>query len=537
MVVHSRIPVRRTPCWVPPGVAVQIGDITVTGGLFYTGTTVQAAHTGLEHEPSFVNSDLPVGGGIPYAPAPRGGYSDLAPLLRFEYLRWLAAGRPEAKRWIIDLFVCGIERRWMEERSAITHAELGHILQELEKLAHYPAGPAAAALRGLILAECRATSRVNRPLASFVPTFPNHDRGLTLAVVEDCGDLPMALPSDWAIAALLCRVEPLRDLGDFARFTEARQLFAIRYRDRFGDGVTPLATAPDRHVYIPQSARREPCFYRGASSTRASLDDSWEELDKIATSVLKELAMYRHQCRNIAGLNERIGRAGGLLPPDLARLHAKVLLHRLTPRWHETHQSVTICSRELASQWPTCGVGLTPFTASNLAAALHVHGFRLEPDPACFAWAAAPDFFSICRCGQSADDRLIKFAIHQTVQRSRGRLHEAQLLVKDMLRSAPDLTHAGCVIEMLSRFTMPGRTLLRYKATLNPDELAAAELLIRHRTDNHTPSSRLETDAQTVHPPSTSYSPDVLRAIHDDEVDALLRRFQRDTMRRRDRAL
>lgn len=537
MVDRSLTTASTIPCWIPAGTATVIGNLTITAGLFYCGTASDASRHNLTREPSFIRTDLPIVGGIPFAPRAGAGFAELAPSSRLEYVRWLAEGRPTAAQWLIDLFVCGIERRWMEEEGAIRDEELTHILEELRRLATYAGGASAASLRGLILAECRASGRLDSPLAESDPTFPNCDRGLTLAVLRECSEETVPLPPEWAVASLLHRMEPPRELEDLKRLIEARQLFAIRYRQAFGDGVTPRPTISDRHMYIRRSAREtiQYDFYPAAESARLALDHCWQDLENIARKVLKEMGMYRQRVSAVVDLGERINRAGGLLPPELGRVHVDAVLARLQDRLRFEEVPLIIASTELASAWPTGGLGLMHFTVSNLAALLDIRGFRLEPHPASLPWSAPPTFFSVCRCNYSEDERWKELVLLQTVQQSRGRTQVTQQLADDLARPNVRSHHSDCLVQLLNRLPAHERVALKSTAASDPTlALAASHFLDSRSRSNDVLPPRSEAAGTNTAPPVTGTSTTNLAfEVHDDEVEAMLRRFQRDTMRRR----
>lgn len=97
--------------WQEPGSTVNIGGITVSGGLFYLGDTLKGAQGNTD--PSLINPALPVHTSIENPELPEWpSYHDITAEQRAHYLNWLANGRDDKNIFdgYIWLYICGIER-------------------------------------------------------------------------------------------------------------------------------------------------------------------------------------------------------------------------------------------------------------------------------------------------------------------------------------------------------------------------------------------------------------------------------------------
>ncbi|GFZ71441.1 hypothetical protein PSE10C_21830 [Pseudomonas amygdali pv. eriobotryae] len=125
--------------WLRPGEPFNVADITLPGGMIYTGT--QNPEFRLS-EPSFIDAALPVAGSDA-PPAARSAYywstyKDLEPAARRGYLQWLAGGRcdPEASSGYLFMFFHGLERRLLIDSLSDPDArkEIPALREEIERL-------------------------------------------------------------------------------------------------------------------------------------------------------------------------------------------------------------------------------------------------------------------------------------------------------------------------------------------------------------------------------------------------------------------
>lgn len=133
-------PPKSTPArWVPPAETVQLGDLTIPGGLFYYGEHLLDEFG--QPDPCLVNPSLAVARhgncvdrDMGYWPR----YDEISPFARRSYLEWLAGGRshPDADIGYVFLFFYGLERKVLldlDEGSAVSRDRLA-IAYELQRL-------------------------------------------------------------------------------------------------------------------------------------------------------------------------------------------------------------------------------------------------------------------------------------------------------------------------------------------------------------------------------------------------------------------
>ncbi len=235
--------------WVPPGQALNVAGYRIPGGLFYTGQGLMSSRGGTE--PALIDESLRIdrsrpdwdGSSLSYWPS----YATISPGARAAYLAWLSDGRryPQAPIGYVFLFFYGLERRVLSDM-----AHDGTVRPEL---------PAIRAEVHRLLDIYRTNRSFQSYARDFVTALDLLGDGRGQASVP--ADPPPAVGDRWAVPIAL-----RLGLGWFARTGEpvpagwARswawfhptvysrtpqercpaefdQLFAIRYAERFGDGM------------------------------------------------------------------------------------------------------------------------------------------------------------------------------------------------------------------------------------------------------------------------------------------------------------
>jgi len=256
--------------WIRANEQVEFQGIAIRGGLFYVGSSTGSSG-GRQHpaglagiEPSLVDPVLPISFPQGDSPAPDlpfwPSYVTLAPHERGVYLRWLAGGRREPAIPIgyPFLFLYGIERRLLHDRDRLDDNDLAAIRREFAALAtRY--GPASESFRAaceemtgladlLEVEHALAAWQHDDPgalhdAASFLPPPPPllpDKRAIPIPLRIGLGVLALAhrpIPAAWALAwawyepATTIRTAAIRLPDEFAA------LFAIRYRERYGEGL------------------------------------------------------------------------------------------------------------------------------------------------------------------------------------------------------------------------------------------------------------------------------------------------------------
>ena len=316
--------------WIEPGERVKVSKFNIQGGLFYFGGQLNgmAGFYG-EDDASLVNPALGIdslspdyaGDQMDYWPL----YSQISPQSRAAYIEWLASDRNDPETYIgyVFLYFYGIERRLLvdDPRGEVSDDERKALIQELKRL--------------------KSVYGDNRSFNSYVTALlshtwilnnrtldekPNHcllvaKRGFTsafkflLAQTVQRGD-----PIDADLALAWVKSHPEFTLRTPARRCQAEfdELFKLRYRSKFGDGleITPNKTRLQLD-YQPASAS-----LRGYQSLKLDLPDvsrlrgPVSKLFTLAESCTGELDQFSRYVGRPENSHDSLS-AISLLPNDL----------------------------------------------------------------------------------------------------------------------------------------------------------------------------------------------------------------------------
>jgi polyhydroxyalkanoate synthesis regulator phasin len=230
--------------WVLPGEVVEIGKYKITAGFFYFGTLFLNQH-GLS-EPSLINADMPFPNKFKNSPhnskAPDFlDYARLNPLQRREYLAWLSGGRsdPNANEWVVLLFICGLERRFIEdaERGIVSTEEKSEIRNEALRLLniygrrHNDAGQSIANF--FKFTEFKLS---DRKLYSFpAPAFPYGSSNEIYAIVtlNQIAKDDLVLDADIAFLWLTCSNALTKIIPLSLDYEDFKFLYKIRFDEKY----------------------------------------------------------------------------------------------------------------------------------------------------------------------------------------------------------------------------------------------------------------------------------------------------------------
>jgi len=377
--------------WVPPGVPVQVGSLTLPGGMLYVGKDLRSAN-GQGVEPALINPRLPVdhrrpdwqGSTVGYWPS----YHGITAGARAAYLMWLAGGRQEHApiSWVF-LFFYGLERRVLvdaqkpgpaREELPIISAEVARLLDLYGQNNSFRSY--ATSFLGLLDLHAAATdggdAPERRPERWRVPTRLRTGLGGFAAK-------GVPVPADWALAWAHYHPEIYPRTPATRCPAEFEALFLTRYAARHGAGLTIRATKESlRYDYYPASA--------GIGQAQLSTD-----LPDVLTQAAPraKLAALVEDCTNSLDAYSRyLGRnpdgagtlaAIALLPPELVA-DAGGELARLAGFLEERlggQPAVLIDAAELLAFWPTKTPGkVAKADAVAIAQLLATRGVGVEPD-------------------------------------------------------------------------------------------------------------------------------------------------------------
>ena len=364
--------------------------------MVYIGNGALAAN-GRGPEPSLIEPHLAVhwktpdrtGGSVNKNPS----YRMADPRGRAAYLKWLARGRSDKSVPIgyVLLFFYGLERRLFADLGADLHLpEVTTILAEIERLLgihHKERSFARSASQLLDFIEGV------RSVDTDVQPSPWVDGRVKIGVpaavrisIGKCVSKGSPIPAGWALHYL--RHHPERRLRTPSERVAAEfdELFGIRYRARFGDGLQ-----------IPKPARRIRLSYRATSpgfdggvfiTLKGIPDVALEpalitELNELAEQCDDDLDAYS---RYVGRYPDQVGTpvAHGLLP-DVLIAESGGPIHDDLRVWTSEvlagdRRSVILLDELVERWWPGRAQKLTKTEAVALASTLAKIGVGIEPD-------------------------------------------------------------------------------------------------------------------------------------------------------------
>ncbi|MGE0230048.1 MAG: TerB N-terminal domain-containing protein [Dehalococcoidia bacterium] len=381
--------------WVPPGESVTVQGRVLSGGMLYVGTGLPGVSAYAGAEPALINPKLPgthrspdqTGTQMGYWPS----YSEISPASRAAYLDWLAAGRPAgAYIGYVFLFFYGIERRALFEAAHREEArsEIPHLVEEVRRLFDlYQDNRSFRGYAGAFLSLApllHGTVKVDEltpPLDHSGWEFPIELR-LALGSIVKAGE---PIPAPWALSWV--RTHPEIHLRTPAQrcANEFNELFQLRYRERFGDGLKlrPNKT-PLKLSYHPASASLHGvmAFDAGDLPDVCRLTAPVRQLVELAQAVTDELDAYsrwvgRHGDRDSYG-------AVALLPRALAERRPTDELRHLLDRVEEAigqEEVGVVRVADIVADFPARRPGsFTAREATAFVEMLERHGVGIAPD-------------------------------------------------------------------------------------------------------------------------------------------------------------
>jgi len=380
--------------WWLPGRAAVVAGREIASGMLYVGTGMRAL-TGYAPDPALINPDLPVAKtaidtediSLPYWPS----YSDISPEARRVYLDWLAGGMtdPNVPIGMVFLFFYGIERRVLVDAPRLTEAreEVPVLLAAVERLRgiygsnnsfrQYATGFID------IVGAAAETAEATTPEAPTTKQGWEVPIGVKLAVGRSVAE-GRPIPAEWAFAWLLHHPESYLRTPAERCPEEFRELFLIRYRETYGEG---LVLKPNKSkltvTYRPASGS-----FRGPVTIDLDLPDvtrltgPLNRLKKIADEAQNALDRYS---RWVGRNEDRTSPAAlALLPSELLCTRIDINGEGLLPWAHRALSGSGVGVVEvsaLVERWPAKDPGkLAKAEARALAELLAAGGIGMEPD-------------------------------------------------------------------------------------------------------------------------------------------------------------
>ena len=380
--------------WIPAGQTVFVGGFTISDGLFYLGrpeTNVRQRWP----EPSLVDASLSVdarmavrtGTDVPYGTP----YSDLTPVGRAAYLRWLATGRcaPDADINYVFLYFFGLERRVLVDGRYLPAAQRERevLTCEIRRLMSiYGSDQLFAHFANELLAV--ATPIGTQPRYLSPPPTWRDGWDLPFDLRLGIGQLIIdgkPIPPDWALSWVRLNPEAWLRTPATRCADEFAEVFLNRYRDKYGEGIRiEFDGAMLRHGYYPASSAiaGRPELVQCNIPNVAALEGPFAELREIARAACTDLDEYsRYLGRHPEA--EGTAAAFALLPQGLKRNPDPA--SEALPSWANdclgSSDLVAVAGSELIGRWPYSAAGkLTRSDAAVLARLLERYGVGLEPD-------------------------------------------------------------------------------------------------------------------------------------------------------------
>ncbi|MBI2354803.1 MAG: TerB N-terminal domain-containing protein [Deltaproteobacteria bacterium] len=405
--------------WVPCGRTIQHAGYTIPGGLIYFGSGLKSV-TRWNEEPALIDTSLPVisdnpdreGRNMGYWPS----YTQIHPASRAAYLDWLSTGRKDPKTNIgyVFIYFYGLERRALADArdSASARNDVPAIITEVKRLLSiYGENGSFHAYAGKFLDALRVT-QTTVPLYRTSPQIDSCSWEVPLTLKIALGqmardDIPVS--SEWALAwaendPSMPRRMPVQRCPD-----EFRELFRIRYSEKFGDGFKlkpnktriqaayrPASSSFGGQVDIPMPDLPDITRLTGPSS----------KINDLVNSCTDELEGYsRYLGRNPDGRNSI--EATSYLPQPLLKKHAGKDFQRLI-NWLNgqvtSDAPVSAPFSSIVQQIPSINRdGFGKKEATAIANLLGKMSIGIEPDPrfGCFVPKPEQDVV-LFRIGDSA---------------------------------------------------------------------------------------------------------------------------------------
>ena len=322
--------------WIPAAQSVNVGGVTIPGGMVYVGTSLSTPKVG--NDPCLIDPSKSVARQGDYTEREIGywpSYSEISPTARRAYLNWLAGGRkdPEADVGYVFLFFYGLERRAILDgaKDEVAQADWPVIAAELRSLLAIYGEKShsfrryASELLGWVSLAAHPAKLYEKPVPELTKTMelPLYIRLALGQAAVDGVPVPAHLALAWA------KLDPNTYLRTPAtRCPEQfEQLFAQKYTELCGSGmVLPRNRTKLKLVYGPASAG-----FRGYQELKLTFKDTPDVT--VLTAPIKKLQdVVKAATKPLESFSRMVGKN----PDATATLEA--LLQLPAPLWPESAQ-------------------------------------------------------------------------------------------------------------------------------------------------------------------------------------------------------
>jgi tellurite resistance protein len=386
-------PTRVDARWVQPGESVAVRGISITGGLFYLGSSLPNQY-GYENEGALINGSLDIGrtpgnltgAGVPYYPS----YSRIDVGSRRAFVEWLASNRSDPSTYIgyVFIYFYGLERRLIVD-NALNETPI--IVAEVQRLlSTYGANDSFYAYASRLLeaaAVITSTWLTVPPIDLERKPFemPLRLRG-TLGHFIQQGT---PISADWALAWYLWSPECKLRTPAKRCFAEFVALFCERF-----------AVAYPRGLSVQEPRRRLSAQYRACSgSFTVQLRGEFEKLADVV-ALTKPLAEIGRIVEDCTAALDHYSRLVGRDPAAAQTITAELSLPQELTRDPKFGPAIAAMRERIAALAPKTSamvllvdlmnlLGFKSESAKKLgrseaiavASALERLGFAIEPDP------------------------------------------------------------------------------------------------------------------------------------------------------------
>jgi len=403
-------------CWVPASREVEIGGRRIRG-LLYVGENLPGADTEYWLEPALIDPTLPVTTAAPGEP-PAGywpSYDRLSPGHRGSYLDWLAGSRriSEADQSYLFLYLFGLERRLLfdAKHDSSAAAERGTLVAELRRMGGETTDEQHSSLVDYLtnLLDFIAAQDQVAGVGDAEPPREKVGWDVPMALRLMMGEVAAAelpLPAELATSWVLTSPEAYLRTPAERCATEFADLFELRYRERFGEGLTLPS--------IPLLSIR----YRPASRGLEEVDEQTKLPDVCQSTTLIESLreLGRDCCTELDAYSRWLGRnpegAGfkgtALLPAPLLAKADNPQLRSLRNRLEQLssgEEPWLIEGAELIDLWSPQADKLPKKEAVMVAQLLERLGYGIEPDQRFGGPALKRETLAVLFRGQTGDPR------------------------------------------------------------------------------------------------------------------------------------